>query len=113
MSPGVSVGRTHKVRETTSLRHGIARRRPPVSATTRYHRVFPCPAAGRAADGERAEATFCWQCDRHRVTKPGLLANVSYRTGRRPQWDDVAERFVNDNDANRYLNRRFRKDYKL
>jgi predicted dehydrogenase len=49
----------------------------------------------------------------HRITKPGLLANVSYRTGRRLQWDDAAERVVNDNDANRYMRRRFRKDYRL
>ena len=49
----------------------------------------------------------------HRVTKPGLLSNISYRTGRRIQWDDEKERVIDDNDANRYLSRRFRKDYKL
>jgi hypothetical protein len=49
----------------------------------------------------------------HRVTKPGLLANVSYRTGRRLQWNDEAERAIDDKDANRYLRRRFRKEYKL
>jgi len=49
----------------------------------------------------------------HRVTKPGLLSNVSYRTGRRLQWNDESERVIDDNDANRYLRRRFRKDYKL
>ncbi|MBA2604030.1 MAG: hypothetical protein H0U94_10635 [Acidobacteria bacterium] len=49
----------------------------------------------------------------HRVTKPGLLANVSYRTGRRLQWNDEAERVIDDNDANRYLSRRFRHQYKL
>lgn len=49
----------------------------------------------------------------HRVTKPGLLANVSYRTGRRLQWNDETERVINDNNANRYLSRRFRNRYKL
>jgi predicted dehydrogenase len=49
----------------------------------------------------------------HRVTKPGLLSNVSYRTGRRIQWNDETEHVINDNDANRYLSRHFRKDYKL
>lgn len=49
----------------------------------------------------------------HRVTKPGLLANASYRTGRRLQWNDAAERVVNDNAANRLMSRRFRKDYRL
>lgn len=49
----------------------------------------------------------------HRVTKPGLLSNVSYRTGRRLQWNDEKQRVIDDNGANRYLSRRFRKDYKL
>ena len=49
----------------------------------------------------------------YRVTKPGLLANISYRTGRRLQWNEATERFVDDKDANKYLSRRFRKDYKL
>jgi predicted dehydrogenase len=49
----------------------------------------------------------------HRVTKPGLLSNISYRTGRRIQWNDEKERVIDDNSANRYLSRRFRKDYKL
>ncbi len=49
----------------------------------------------------------------HRVTKPGLLANIAFRTGRGLQWDDKKERFVRDSDADRYLRRRFRKDYKL
>jgi predicted dehydrogenase len=48
-----------------------------------------------------------------RLTKPGLLANVSYRTGRRLQWNDEAERFIDADDANRYLSRRFRNEYKL
>jgi predicted dehydrogenase len=49
----------------------------------------------------------------HRVTKPGLLSNVSYRTGRRLRWNDQAERVIDDNDANKLLKRSFRKDYKL
>jgi predicted dehydrogenase len=49
----------------------------------------------------------------HRVTKPGLLANIAFRTGRGLVWDDKKERFVRDSDADHYLRRRFRKDYKL
>jgi Zn-finger domain-containing protein len=41
------------------------------------------------------------------------LSNISYRTGRRIQWNDERERIIDDNDASRYLSRRFRKDYKL
>jgi predicted dehydrogenase len=48
-----------------------------------------------------------------RLTKPGLLSNVSYRTGRRLRWNDQTERIIDDKDANRLLSRRFRKDYKL
>jgi hypothetical protein len=49
----------------------------------------------------------------HRLTKPGLLSNIAFRTGRRLQWDDARERFVDDGEANRYLSRKFRKPYKF
>ena len=49
----------------------------------------------------------------HRVTKPGLLANIAFRTGRRIHWNDAQERIVGDSEASRYLRRKFRKDYKL
>lgn len=49
----------------------------------------------------------------HRLSKLGLLTNIAYRTGRRLHWDDPRERFVHDDDANRYLQRKFRKPYKL
>lgn len=49
----------------------------------------------------------------HRLTKLGLLSNIAYRTGRRLAWDDTRERFVGDNDANKYLSRKFRKPYSL
>jgi predicted dehydrogenase len=49
----------------------------------------------------------------HRLTKPGLLSNVSFRTGRRLVWDDQKERFVGDAEADRYLARPFRNEYKL
>jgi predicted dehydrogenase len=49
----------------------------------------------------------------HRLTKLGLLSNIAYRTGRRLRWDDQRERFVDDDEANRFLSRKFRKPYKL
>jgi hypothetical protein len=49
----------------------------------------------------------------HRLTKLGLLTNIAYRTGARLHWDDSRERIMNDDDANRYLRRKFRKPYKL
>ena len=49
----------------------------------------------------------------HQLTKAGLLANIAFRTGRRIYWDDAREQILNDNDANRYLKRKYRKPYKL
>ena len=49
----------------------------------------------------------------YRLTKPGLLSNISYRTGQRLRWDDETERVIDNDDANRYLSRKFRKAYKL
>ncbi len=49
----------------------------------------------------------------HNVTKYGLLANISYRTGRRLTWDDETERIVGDAAASRYLTRQFRRPWKL
>lgn len=49
----------------------------------------------------------------HRVTKPGLLANIAFRTGRRIYWDDARERILDDREASRYLKRKYRKPYTL
>ncbi len=49
----------------------------------------------------------------HRLSKLGLLSNIAYRTGRRLQWDDRNERILHDDEANRYLRRKFRKPYTL
>jgi predicted dehydrogenase len=49
----------------------------------------------------------------HRVTSPGLLANIAFRTGRRLYWDERRERFVGDKEADRYLTRKFHNGWKL
>ncbi|MFN7925976.1 MAG: Gfo/Idh/MocA family oxidoreductase [Bryobacteraceae bacterium] len=49
----------------------------------------------------------------HQLSKAGLLANISYRTGRKIHWDEGKERITGDQDANRYLARNFRKPWKL
>ncbi len=48
----------------------------------------------------------------HQLSKCGLLANLSYRTGRKLRWDDARE-LTSDRDANAYLMRRFRKPWRL
>lgn len=49
----------------------------------------------------------------HKLSKYGLLANLSYRTGRTLHWDDASETIVGDKDANKQLSRNFRKPWKL
>ena len=49
----------------------------------------------------------------HQLSKCGLLANIAFRSGHRIHWDDHQERIVGDNEAGRYLMRRFRKPWKL
>jgi predicted dehydrogenase len=49
----------------------------------------------------------------HRVTQPGLMANIAFRTGRRLHWDAARSRFSDDKEANRYVMRQFRKPWKL
>jgi hypothetical protein len=49
----------------------------------------------------------------HHVTKAGLLANIAFRTGRRLHWDDARERFRGDKGADKYLQRKYRRPYKL
>jgi predicted dehydrogenase len=49
----------------------------------------------------------------HRVTRPGLMANIAFRTGHRLYWDAARQRFADDKEANRYVTRQFRKPWKL
>lgn len=49
----------------------------------------------------------------HRVTTPGLLANIAFRTGRRLHWDGRRERFHDDRGANRLLSRKYHNGWKL
>jgi hypothetical protein len=41
------------------------------------------------------------------------LANISFRTGRKLEFNPNAEKFVNDDDANNYLTRQYRHPYIL
>jgi predicted dehydrogenase len=43
----------------------------------------------------------------------GLLGNIAYHTGRTLEFDGKTEKFVNDEDANGYLTRKYRKPYEL
>lgn len=49
----------------------------------------------------------------HRSTTVCLLGNIALDTGRRLNWDADAERFVNDEQANRHLIRPYRAPWKL
>jgi predicted dehydrogenase len=49
----------------------------------------------------------------HRLTKLGLLSNIAFRSGRRIYWDDARERITGDDEASKFLSRKFRKPYKF
>lgn len=49
----------------------------------------------------------------HRSISVCHLANITRLAGRRLKWDPAEERFIGDDDANRYLNRPRRKGYEL
>ncbi len=49
----------------------------------------------------------------HQLSKYGLLANISYRTGQTLKWDDEHERIIGDKVANKYLARHFRRPWNL
>lgn len=49
----------------------------------------------------------------HKASIPALLANISYRTGRKLRWDAAKERFVGDAEADQYLSREYRKPWVL
>jgi len=49
----------------------------------------------------------------HKLSKCGLLANISFRVGRKIHWDDAKERITGDKEASRYLSRKFRKPWKI
>jgi hypothetical protein len=42
-----------------------------------------------------------------------LLAGISLKVKRKLNWDGDAERFINDEDANRYLTRAYRAPWHL
>ncbi len=49
----------------------------------------------------------------HKLTKAGLLGNLAYRSGKRLEWNDAAEKVTNDKAADRLVTRRYRKPWKL
>jgi hypothetical protein len=57
------------------------------------------------------EDLYCDILEGHLSVTLAHLANISYRTGRKLQFDPDAERFVNDDEANGYLTREYRAPY--
>jgi len=61
----------------------------------------------------RVEDLYCDIEEGHISTTLCHLANISFRTGRKLVFDPKTERFVNDEEANRYLTRQYREPYVL
>ena len=49
----------------------------------------------------------------HRVTCWSHLCNITYLTGRKLRWDPAAERFLDDDQANRMLHAPYREPWRL
>lgn len=98
---------THEVWVKGKLVEDFPRPAPSIPDSPGHLREFLDGIKARTLD------TTCNLRYGHRLTKLGLLANIAYRTGRRLQWDDTRERFVDGGDADTYLARKFRKPYAL
>ncbi|MBI3470990.1 MAG: Gfo/Idh/MocA family oxidoreductase [Candidatus Solibacter usitatus] len=61
----------------------------------------------------KREDLYCDILEGHLSTTLCHMANISYRTGRKLVFDPDQERFVGDDEANRYLTREYRKPYTL
>ena len=49
----------------------------------------------------------------HHSTTTSLLANVSYRSKQKIEWDGSNERITNGKEANRYLTKAYRRPWEL
>lgn len=61
----------------------------------------------------RWQDLYCDILEGHMSTSICHLANISFRTGRKLEFNPHAEKFVNDDDANGYLTRQYRHPYIL
>ena len=61
----------------------------------------------------RWQDLYCDILEGHMSTSICHLANISYRTGRKLEFNPHSEKFVNDDDANTYLTRQYRHPYIL
>ena len=59
----------------------------------------------------KEEDLYCNVLEGHMSATLCRLANISYRTGRKLVFNPDTERFVGDEDANRYLTRQYRRGY--
>ena len=59
----------------------------------------------------RWQDLYCDILQGHMSTSLCHLANVSYRTGRKLEFNPYSEKFINDDDANSYLTRAYRHPY--
>lgn len=59
----------------------------------------------------KVEAQYCDILQGHFSTTLCDLANIPFRTQRKLTFDPEHERFVNDEEANRYLTRTYRAPY--
>jgi predicted dehydrogenase len=88
--------------------------RPLIEARTGTGQTDTAAHARNFLDCVRSRAAC--NCDietGHRSTSATLLGNIAHTTKARLEWDRMAERFTNDDEANKRLRYRYRSPYKL
>jgi predicted dehydrogenase len=97
----------HEIRVRGKLVEDFPRPEPTIPDSPGHVREFLDAVKSREME------TTCNVRYGHRLTKPGLLANIAYRTGRRIYWNDARERITDDDEASRLLSRKPRRPYRL
>lgn len=99
--------------------------RKEISQQERAKKFARQPAAGKSAAGTDFHArnfidsvksrkpTYCPMETGHRSTTATILTRIAYQRGRLLNWDGVAERITNDEDANKLLSYEYREPWKL
>lgn len=102
---GISEAATNASFPTASYQPG-----PPIE-TDREHPVSQFQNFVDCVRSRKAEDLYCDVLEGHMSATLCHLGNISYRTGRKLVFNPDTERFVGDEDANRYLTRQYRQGY--
>ncbi len=104
---GISEATTNASFPQPSYGDGPAINGQPEKTSSHFENFIECVRS------RKREELYCDIAEGHMSAALCHLANISFRTGRKLQFDPNTERFVGDEEANRYLRRAYRKPYVL